>query len=250
MNKNSNFVISGSSTRGFSLVELSIVLVIIGIIVGVVTAGVTIQKTSELRSIITQVEQFKVGIEAFDDKFEDLPGDMADAFDYWGADCDATNTNCNGDGNGIVAIGSGSDSESFRAWQHLSLAGMIDGEYTGTGTGTAHIPFENVPGTSRTGGAYHIRTHTNDTQTVAGTNVSVGGFLASNWPAEKFLTPSEAFYIDNKMDDGDPDSGKSQSRNYFSGGSWQTGCISGTDPNRTYLKTGDDKFCIMFFDIR
>ncbi|MDA0782209.1 MAG: prepilin-type N-terminal cleavage/methylation domain-containing protein [Rickettsiales bacterium] len=247
--------------KGFSLVELSIVLVVIGILVGIVTAGVTIQKTSELRSIISQVEQLKIAVEAFDDKYEDLPGDMSDAHDYWDDGANGvcgTAAQCNGNGDGDIDIGSGDDSESLRAWQHLNLSGIIDGEFTGTGTGTTHIPFENTPGTSRTGGGYGIKSLNQDNANmdnvhqVNGTNISVGGFDSASWPRGKLLSPPEAYYIDNKTDDGDPDDGKTQSRDYHNGSSWQNGCLNDDvdDGNRQYVKTTEDNVCIMFFDIR
>lgn len=242
---------------GVSLVELSIVLVIIGLLIGSVVGGLAIKNSSELRSIITQVDQFKVAISGFQDKYGDLPGDMPDAHSYWDNGSNTicgTAAQCNGDGNSGIGLGSdGNDSESFRFWQHLSLAEFVEGQYTGRGTSAQHVPYENCPGTSRTGGGYHAITHTNDTLTVASTNIAVGGYdtevYPGGWPANKFLAPSEAYYIDNKTDDGDPDNGKSQSRNYYSGG-WQTGCIAGADPSRTYIKTTKDKLCIMFFDIQ
>jgi len=233
------------SQKGVSLVELSVVLVIIGLIIGAVAAGVTIRKSAELRSIITQVEQFRVATSGFDDKYDDLPGDMNDAHNYWGSDCDATASNCNGDADGDVEMGSGADNESFRFWQHLNLAGFIEGEYTGTGSGDDHIPYENCPATNRTGGGYHARTHTSDSNTIAqGTNVSVGGFSGNTWPNGKLLTPTEANYIDTKTDDGDPDDGKTHGRNSSAGG-----CITGTDPDRTYVRTEQDNRCVMFFDL-
>jgi len=238
--------------KGFSLVELSMVLVIIGIIVGVVSGGLAIQKTSELRSIISQVDQFRVAIEGFDNKYDDLPGDMTDAHEYWDDGANGvcgTAAQCNGDGDGDIDLGSGNDSESFRAWQHLNLSGFLEGDFSGFGVGSSHVPFDNCPGTSRVGGGYHIETQSDNIDEVAGSNISVGGFGSNSWPRNKLLTPSEAYYIDNKTDDGDPDDGRSQSRNYEDGG-WKTGCITGSDPDRTYLKREQDKNCIMYFDIR
>jgi prepilin-type N-terminal cleavage/methylation domain-containing protein len=239
--------------KGFSLVELSVVLVIIGVVVGIVAAGVTIQKTSELRSIISQIDYFRVAIEGFDDKYQDLPGDMSDAHDYWDDGADGvcgTASQCNGNGDGDIQQETGGndddDYEVFRAWQHLYLAGFIDGEYSGEGVNNLHIPYENCPGTARSGGGYRMETVTNNTIQMAGNIISVGGY-STTWPQGEFLTPSEAFYIDTKTDDGDPDDGKTHTRGH-SGGT--AGCVAGSDPNRTYLKQEEDSLCIMFFSIR
>src|SRR5690348_1121410 len=71
--------------RGFSLLELSIVLVIIGLITGGITAGRTIVRAAELRSMITDINKYKSAIYTFREKYNAVPGDMKNAVKYWGA---------------------------------------------------------------------------------------------------------------------------------------------------------------------
>lgn len=246
---------SFNCSRGLSLVEISVVLVIIGLIVAAISGSSKIKQASELRSVITDIEQFRAAIEGFDAKYRDLPGDMPDAHSYWDNGSNGicgTAAQCNGDGNGSIDLSTtANDNESYRAWQHLELGGFVDGGYTGLGGGDGDQadPGVNAPATKRPGGAYHIRTHTNDTHTMAGTNIAAGGFLANEWSAEKLFTPAEAYSIDEKMDDGIADSGKVKGRYYYNG-SWQTTtCLSGAYPNRDYAKTREDVECIMFFDV-
>jgi len=204
------------SQQGVSLAELAVVVTIIGLLTGVVVAGAKIQKASELQSIIKDIGSFQVAVESFDYKYSALPGDMADAYDYWGATCDATNTNCNGNGNDAISIGSGgSDSESYRAWQHLLLAGFIEGGYTGTATGTQGDIGINIPASKRTPAGYTLAwdpfAEALSNKYFAATHKNyfiLGGFAASDWAWTSILTPTEAYTIDKKMDDGKPYDGK------------------------------------------
>jgi prepilin-type N-terminal cleavage/methylation domain-containing protein len=63
----------------FSLVELSIVLVILGLLVGGVLSGQALIRASEMRSITAQANQYRAAIYSFRDKYFAIPGDMANA---------------------------------------------------------------------------------------------------------------------------------------------------------------------------
>jgi prepilin-type N-terminal cleavage/methylation domain-containing protein len=72
------------NTRGFTLVELSIVLVILGLLAGGVLAGQGLIRAAELRSITTDQQRFLIAIRAFRDQYRSLPGDMPNATLVWG----------------------------------------------------------------------------------------------------------------------------------------------------------------------
>src|SRR4051812_29331815 len=88
--------------QGFTLVELSIVLVIIGLIVGAILVGRDLIHASELRSQISQIEKFDTAVHAFQLKYGGIPGDLpaasASAFGF-AARSGAVG---HGDGNGII----------------------------------------------------------------------------------------------------------------------------------------------------
>jgi len=64
-----------SKKSAFSLVELSIVLIIIGLLVGGVTGGASLIKSAELRGVSTEATAWKVGVAAFVAQFDANPGD-------------------------------------------------------------------------------------------------------------------------------------------------------------------------------
>ena len=70
--------------NGFSLLELSIVLSIIGLIAGGVTVGANIIHAAQLRAVITDINSYTSAMLAFKDKFDGLPGDLTNATEFWG----------------------------------------------------------------------------------------------------------------------------------------------------------------------
>ena len=79
-----------SSSSAFTLVELSIVLVIIGLLVGGVLSGKSLIRASELRAVASEFSYYKIAIGNFKDKYSALPGDMRNAVTYWGAAAGST----------------------------------------------------------------------------------------------------------------------------------------------------------------
>jgi len=106
---------------GFTLIELSIVIVIIGLIVAGVVGGQKLVSSAKLRGIVTDVDKYRAAYNTFYLTYSSIPGDMTNAQDYWGSGVG------NGDGDGRLQ-----NADALKAWEHLAVAGLIDGTYTGT----------------------------------------------------------------------------------------------------------------------
>ncbi len=151
---------------GFSLVQMSMVLVIIGLVIGGVIVGKELIKSSKLRSVISDIEKFNAAANAFQNKYNCIPGDCKNASDYFGlfatcASSSATNNTCNGDGDGQVKLQSpaanfSTNDESVLFWQHLSLSGLLAGKYSGVLGSGPYVGPTNAPMSQLEGGCYSV----------------------------------------------------------------------------------------------
>ncbi len=216
--------------KGFTLVELSIVIVIIGLIVAGVTAGQSLVKQAQLRSVIGEQEQVKASVNAFLLEYNGVPGDLINASAYWPAamtdGCQKLGTGnsidveCNGDGNKKILIAAGTTGEMYIAWKHLQLASLYPGSFVPTalipGIIGGNIPASKFSGVGITFG-YDDATSDMTAGDGATTNgrdlgrniilfgaVQAAGTGLANGTA--FSVP-QAYALDVKADDGSPVSG-------------------------------------------
>lgn len=199
--------------HGFTLIELSIVLVVLGLIVGGTFAGLGLYNNSQLMSVMTQVEKYRQAGKLFKEKYSYPPGDFPTASTQFDA------SSPNGDGNSLVC----GTAEYHALWQHLSLGQFIEGNYTGVaGSGGAsdvnlgeNAPRMKLFTNARVGFAAFRLSTTGCVDYWSGT----GNFFAGNYgnllmfgqelnsnefPIRAALTPSDASAIDSKYDDGQP----------------------------------------------
>lgn len=214
-----------ASTAGFSLVELSIVLVILGLLVGGILAGQSLIRAAEMRSITTEKDRYVTAISAFRDKYLALPGDIRNTNNF-------ANITEQGDGNGQVnPTAATGTNEIYAFWENLAGAGLAEGTYT---PGVAYSATSSAAGTtnprSRLANAgwnvgYIGAVATNGANTALG-GVTYTSFFAKNYNnaltigggtnaynPTAILKPEEAWNVDTKVDDGRPDNGNVLSLN-------------------------------------
>jgi prepilin-type N-terminal cleavage/methylation domain-containing protein len=207
-----------SGEKGFSLIELSIVLVVIGLLVGGVMAGKSLIRAAELRRILSQKDEIITTANIFKDKYDALPGDMINATSFWGTKTGGACPNatvtvgtqtCDGNGDGIITHSGVPNSERLLAWQHLANAELMTGKYLGTWLGANGM----------VGQDYFLKGSSIDHWLIYYVGVNpisdMGGFegddyhnslmiISANGARTYLMSPEEAWNIDKKTDDGKP----------------------------------------------
>lgn len=249
MQKQTNFY---TETRGFTLIELSIVLVIIGLIVGGIVVGQHLVNSFKVMRITSEYQQYASITNTFRIKFNALPGDMSNAQSIFGSTACSNNgasNLCNGNGDGTIELaGTIYSGESPRFWQHLGASGLLNASYDGGGTSG----YCDTLTTSCPTSAYHQNAYwgiatnvTSNSYFVMDANTTYF-MLARNFDGQtsvgfrffgvaSTIRPIDAFNVDIKLDDGNPFTGKVRAGNYNT-----TDTVSGSPwaaQNRYYTKT-------------
>ncbi|MDX2073621.1 MAG: prepilin-type N-terminal cleavage/methylation domain-containing protein [Alphaproteobacteria bacterium] len=131
---------SNQRNLGFTLVELSIVLVMIGLLVGGVVAARVMIANADLRSGVAQLESYNQAALTFKSKYACLPGDCRNS-EQLGA---SYNNNYCDDGNGDNELNDGCNgggrvnnmkttisNEVYNFWYGLTNLKLIPGSYPG-----------------------------------------------------------------------------------------------------------------------
>jgi prepilin-type N-terminal cleavage/methylation domain-containing protein len=244
-------------TSGFTLIELSIVIVIIGLIVGGVLVGKDLITASEIRAQISQIEKYQTAVNTFRLKYGALPGDMknADATAF-GFDTRATGQG-DGDGNGILQASlnncnassdSGGlfmgDGETLQFWVDLSKSQLIDGSFSKANWSVSSTTDQKIylP-VAKINNAAYVYIHSNLGKNYFTINrVDLidpsNDCIYYNTPLyHHAITVTQAYNIDKKIDDGVPNLGFvttafpdqwSMADSYFQATSDSTTCFYGT----------------------
>lgn len=213
--------------RGFTLIELSIVLVIIGLIVGGILVGQDMIHAAAIRAQVSQIEKYDSAVNTFKTKYHWLPGDLP-AQDASGFGLEPRDgTYGRGDGNGILQDDPGYPTDSYQQgellgfWNDLANASLIgDPIYINNSTYVDSCPQAGVYPTPaeaakcfpicKLGGAkclVQIFTSSSTLVTYYFLEWPSGSLQFSAWPTA-VITPTEAFSIDTKIDDGGPFTGR------------------------------------------
>lgn len=207
-----------NSQKGFTLVELSIVLVIIGLIIGGILKGQELIGNAQVKNVMAQAQSYEAATVSFMDKYNALPGDLQNANTMLSATCTATPCT-SGNGDGVVGASVGAAyatsvltaDENISYWQHLSLGRFIGGIVGGGGASSTSTYGSRFP-SAVTGGGFQI-VYSLPTGRHA---VRLAGTLAAPDPASGALRADQALQLDNRLDDGRPVTGTVQTNSTIS----------------------------------
>ncbi|MEQ8508549.1 MAG: prepilin-type N-terminal cleavage/methylation domain-containing protein [Rhodospirillaceae bacterium] len=233
---------------GFTLIEMSIVLVIIGLIIGGILKGQEIIESSRQKNVITQIDAVRSAINTFADKYNALPGD------YGSASTRISAVLTDGDDNGLIAASDAAavittvqnTDENLDFFNHLAGAELLSGTTIGTvgtafGDGAA-LPAVAIPGAGMTlvygnhnalttspRQTHWLRVHKDPTAAIT-TAAGSGAF-----------TGKSLFQIDLKVDDGVGFQGNTRL--------FETNAACATGATGLYVALGNDQFCTGFFEL-
>ncbi|MCK5366201.1 MAG: prepilin-type N-terminal cleavage/methylation domain-containing protein [Gammaproteobacteria bacterium] len=114
--------------KGFTLVEIAIVLVIIGLLLGGILKGQELINSARVRNLADSSSGIQAAYFGFIDRYRRVPGD----WDKTNAGNAIAGVIDNGGNNNGRLDTSGSWQEANALWEHISKAGFISGAYTGT----------------------------------------------------------------------------------------------------------------------
>jgi prepilin-type N-terminal cleavage/methylation domain-containing protein len=186
MNSHSrNRAIARTFERGFTLVEIAIVLVIIGLLLGGILKGQEMIIQAKIKNIVADFSGVSAAYYGYQDRYRAIPGDDPNAATRWsGATSGGGNGQVAGKYNSLTAT-----EESRLWWDHLRRAGFV------AGAGTAQ-PFNAVTGL--------LGVQTGDAAPTVGP--ALGGFV-SLIVCSANLPDKIAIAVDTQMDDGVPSTG-------------------------------------------
>lgn len=210
--------------KAFSLVELAIVLVIIGLLIGAVLKGQELLESARLKTIITQLNQYRLATNTFVDRYGALPGDYDKASSYISSSLKNGNNNGVIEGLGLSSSGGAASHEALSFWEHLAAAELIpNGPPPPTKMGgvitIAHAPLEGMQG---------------------------HWFIIGNANGAKndgaLLTPLQCLSLAKKLDTEDPFSGNVQIRN----GAQKSGKGQCLKANKVLNTATKDPACVLY----
>lgn len=249
-----------TANQGFTLVELAIVITIIGLLIGGVLKGQQMIANARLTATIAQVTSYKAAFHSFRDRFDNLPGDISFAQSRLPG-CASASYCYNGNGDSRIgalmtpwvnANLAPLTTENTQFFKHLALADLISGVNPNADSpvwGKSH------PAAPVSGGFTIVQGNTATTSSLPFPAAlwlrihgcidcahieTMDGTTALGQP----FAPSEAAYIDRKLDDGTPNAGSVRATAWPEPGLGQAAC-DGTAYNEAITR----KMCVMYFQM-
>ena len=211
-----------NNQKGFTLVEIAIVLVIIGLLLGGILKGQEMIVQAKIKNAITDFSGVSAAYFGYQDRYRATPGDDTQATRWSGA--------TGGDGNRVLTglYGSTTNTDESRMWwDHLRRSGFV----SGSGFAQPNNAFNGILGVQTGDGA----ATTGATPTAAA--ATLGGFTALIMCSSN-LPDKVAIALDVQMDDGLVNSG-------FVRGVQNSAAVGvATATATSYLETGTNTYTL------
>ncbi len=274
-----------SKKSAFSLIELSIVLIIIGLLIAGVTGGASLIKSSELRAAISEARGWSTAVNGFYNQFNAFPGDYNVAIGLPAGAAGNSNSQINAytlAANPSAVLSStaacantastaGCAYEDNVAWVQLKNAGVVDTNTvsapTLSTTGATSFGVTNpqskikssgwlfdygsangsTAGTNQFGQNVVILSGAPSTTAMDASNSYVNG--ATSARVTGAITPADALSIDTKVDDGKYNTGRIQGINPAAIYSAVGGAANCAGTLTTYNTTQTTKNCAISYQV-
>ena len=187
-----------SKQKGFTLVEIAIVLVIVGLLIGGVLKGQEMITNAKLKRIESDNAGIAAAMFSYQDRYLQLPGDDSNAggrFDFY---INGITVAANGNGNGL--IGTGLDWATPDPLNTMVLLSVEPGKFFGHLRAASLIPGGSGVDTTRPSNAYGGQIGIqNGALKIAGHTTVFGQ-----------IEGAIARILEARLDDGAPDTGRMQ----------------------------------------
>ena len=210
-----------AAQKGFTLVEIAIVLVIIGLLLGGILKGQEMITQAKIKNVVNDFNGITAAVNSYQDRYRALPGDDLNAGTRWTGTASGTGDgqySCTGGYKSTAPAAPANTDECNLFWQHLRLAGFVAGSTAAAAGGTQ-------PNNAANG--------------IMGVQTSGMGFV-SNIICTSNLPDKIAIAVDVQMDDGSPGGGQIR-------GSLQTEpnpTVTSTNTTSAYAETGTNQYVL------
>lgn len=222
-------------SSGFTLVEISIVMIIIGLLIGGTFGGMKLIDNMQVNRTVQDLKAIESAALTFKDTYGRLPGDIVSPAARL-PNCTVAPCATGGNGNRIIGttyLGSAAiadSAENFTFWAHLQAADLLS---LGV-KNTLDMAFGEGQPEAAVSGGMRVSDWSNIGACPAIINrtaLAITSEPSGNYNAQSAASCGQLSSIDRKFDDGLADKGRFVS-------AW--GCITGIEPpcTRPYMTTG------------